>query len=178
MKRATQNKLINFIWFQCIWVLAIFTQYDYWWIMVGLLVGFFFFTRKPYTDALGMVLIVILGTLIDSALTLGGVYVFESPVYGVPIPLWLIALWAGFALTLGHSLNYLQSHLVICALLGAIFGPVSYWAGARFGAVGFPNSIISTLLILAIIWGVLFPTCMFIYRHCHARLSEKTALVN
>ncbi|QPG04380.1 DUF2878 domain-containing protein [Salinimonas marina] len=173
MNRNTLNKLVNFVWFQSIWVLAIFTQYQFWWALAVLLVVFFLMTSQPRLDAVCMLLVVALGTLVDSALTLTGMFAFSGPVYGVPIPLWLVALWAGFSLTLGHSLNYLQGRPGISALLGVIFGPLSYWAGARFGAVDFPNSLIFTLIILAVVWGLLFPLCMYVYKICQTRLSPK-----
>ena len=171
MTRSTLNKLINFIWFQCIWGLAIFTQYQFWWAIAGLLVGFFLVCRQPRLDATCMVIIVVVGTAVDSILTLTGIFAFSGPVYAVPIPLWLIGLWAGFSLTLGHSLNYLQGRPGLSALLGVIFGPLSYWAGARFGAVDFPNSVVFTLIVLALIWGVLFPLCMYVCKLCQTRLS-------
>ena len=133
--------------------------------MIGLLfIAFFAFSRAKYRDAVLMLVIVILGTVVDSVLTKTGLFLFNSAVYVVPIPVWLIALWGAFSLTLPYSLNYLQGRWVVCVLLGAVFGPISYWAGERFGAVVFPQALWSTLVILSAVWAVTFPVCMGIAR--------------
>ncbi|WP_137167095.1 DUF2878 domain-containing protein [Salinimonas lutimaris] len=172
MNSQTLNKVVNFIWFQTIWFLAIFTQYAYSWLLVGLLAAFFVFSARRGPDLVLMVLVVLLGLVVDSLLTVAGIFVFSSPGFGLPIPLWLLALWAGFSLTLPYSLNYLQGHPVICALLGAIFGPLSYWAGARFGAVSFDQELSITLGLLAVVWAGVFPLCMFIESKTHTSMSS------
>ncbi|AXR06446.1 DUF2878 domain-containing protein [Salinimonas sediminis] len=168
------NKLVNFVWFQAIWILAIFTQYDYWWAMLILLAGYFVVTSKPIEDALCMVIVVTLGGITDSVLTLLNVFAFSSFTLLLPIPFWLLALWAGFALTLGNSLNYLQGRPVICAVLGALSGPLSYWAGERFHAVSFGYSLPGTLAVLALVWAALFPLCMYIDEHCRKAMQRKS----
>ena len=114
---------------------------------------------------------VLLGLLVDGLLTITGVFIFTAPGFSLPIPLWLLALWAGFSLTLPYSLNYLQGHPVICALLGGIFGPLSYWAGARFDAVSFGQDLYFTLGLLAIVWACVFPLCMVIESKTHTSMS-------
>ena len=42
------------------------------------------------------------------------------------------------------------------ALLGAIGGPLSYYAGQRMGAVAFGFGLGPTLAVLAVIWAGLF----------------------
>lgn len=44
-------------------------------------------------------------------------------------------LWLNFAMTLGASLSWLRGRYSAAALLGAAGGPVSYYAGARLGAI-------------------------------------------
>lgn len=172
MSNQTLNKVANFIWFQTVWFLAIFTQYAYSWLLVGLLVGFFVFSARRGPDLVLMVAIMLLGGVIDSVLTMVGIFAFSSPGFGLPIPLWLLALWAGFSLTLPYSLNYLQGNPVICAVLGAIFGPLSYWAGARFGAVSFNYELSITLGLLAVVWACVFPMCMYIESKTHSSMSS------
>lgn len=84
MSNQTLNKVANFIWFQTVWFLAIFTQYAYSWLLVGLLVGFFVFSARRGPDLVLMVAIMLLGGVIDSVLTMVGIFAFSSPALGYP----------------------------------------------------------------------------------------------
>ena len=69
-------------------------------------------------------------------------------------PSWILALWLGFALTVNHSLGWLQEKPWLAALLAALFAPVSYLAGERLGAVTVANP--SGLLLVSVAWCALF----------------------
>lgn len=156
------NKVVNFIWFQTIWVLVIFTQYAFIWLIGLLFVAFFILSPARRRDIALMITAMVFGSVVDSLLTIFNIFAFNSAIYFIPIPLWLTALWGAFALTLPYSLNYLQGRWWICAFLGSISGPLSYWAGARFGAVIFPHTLLYTLGILAMVWAIVFPACMYL----------------
>lgn len=70
-------------------------------------------------------------------------------------PVWIIALWVAFALTINHSLKWLQRHPLLPALMGLIGAPLSYWAGQRIGAINFANKPILALICLALTWAIL-----------------------
>jgi hypothetical protein len=95
-----------------------------------------------------------IGLLVDSVLTRSEVFIFPDHTF---VPLWLGLLWAGFSTTLARSLKFLNRHLTLAALFGAIGGPSSYFAGQRFGAVEFGYELMPTLLLLAAIWACLLP---------------------
>lgn len=109
-----------------------------------------------------------LGIALDSMLSLAGVFSFESPLL---IPLWLCVLWGCFAATLLHSLKVLQRSIVMQAVAGAIFAPLSYIAGHQFNAVAFGYSTVTTYFILSIIWG---PLLVLFFKLAHA-FSEVNA---
>ncbi|GGW87686.1 hypothetical protein GCM10007391_21760 [Alteromonas halophila] len=109
------------------------------------------------------------GVIIDSLLTVGGVFVFTSPVYGIPIPLWLIALWLAFAGTLRHSLRYFIGHWWLCAGAGAVFGPLSYYGGVRLGAVTFGYPLSVSLAVLSLVWALVLPCAFYIAARVEAR---------
>lgn len=97
--------------------------------------------------------VLVIGIAIDTALLNMGVFVFEGN--GFVIPLWLMLIWAAFGATLNHSLAFLKSHQSVTYLIGFILPPLSYLAGARFGAVELGYSWQATFLILALIWSPL-----------------------
>lgn len=86
-------------------------------------------------------------------------------------PYWLVALWGLFATTLNVSLRWLRGRWLLATIFGAIGGPLSFAAGVRLGAASFVHRE-SALLVLAIAWGALMPTLMFIAR----RLDGVTVL--
>jgi len=57
---------------------------------------------------------------------------------------------------------------------GAVFAPLSYFGGQKFGAVTFGYSPLVTGLILAMVWGVVFPTCFLLAKKltAHHELSQ------
>jgi len=69
---------------------------------------------------------------------------------------WMVALWALFATTMNVSLRGLRAHGWLAALLGAIGGPLAYYAGARLGALEFVATG-AGLLAIGAGWAVLTP---------------------
>ena len=81
-----------------------------------------------------------LGAVADAILLRTGVLDFGS----APVsPLWMTALWPNLAATLDSSLGWLSGRYVLAAALGAVGGPLAYYAGARFGALRIDPSPLS-----------------------------------
>jgi len=78
-------------------------------------------------------------------------------------PYWIVALWMLFATTLNVTFRWLQPRPALAAALGAVFGPVSYIAGAAVGAVELlqPSTV---TLALAGAWALLFPGLLWLAR--------------
>lgn len=80
-------------------------------------------------------------------------------------PYWMILMWPVFATTLNVSMQWVkQLSTVWLGLLGALFAPLAYLAGARLNAVAFDNTLMS-LSVIAIAWAVLFPALVECARH-------------
>ncbi len=87
------------------------------------------------------------------------------------IPLWMIGLWLAFACTLNVSMAWLSNKLWLAAVLGAIFGPISYVIANRLSVVNFPYQSLSMLWI-GVEWAILMPLLLYIRssynrRHIH-----------
>lgn len=87
-------------------------------------------------------------------------------------PLWLLVLWAAFVLNLGHSMRFLRKFKLIYLIsFSAIGGTYAYWVSWKFGAVQFPYGAMTTLVVVAINWGIILPLCvtadMYIRRSTH-----------
>jgi hypothetical protein len=106
------------------------------------------------------------GILVDSVLTLSGI--FQFPEHHI-IPLWLVMLWASFAATIAHSLQFLAKSKRLQLLIGFVFPPFSYLAGASFLVVELPYGPFITYFVLAPIWSIL----MLLFYQCWTFIKRK-----
>jgi hypothetical protein len=75
-------------------------------------------------------------------------------------PYWILAMWALFSTTLNLSMGWLKSSRLLASFMGAVFGPLSYLAGRRLGAIELVN-FSSSMIALAVIWAVVMPILMY-----------------
>lgn len=113
-----------------------------------------------------------IGYASDSLWAATGAIEFSSPWPGAPLaPLWILALWVGFILSINHSLHFLRGRSWLAALLGACSGPAAYYAaGNGFSAISFGIALPWLLPILALTWALLLPSLlrMSTYQRTHA----------
>ncbi|MGD2006467.1 MAG: DUF2878 domain-containing protein [Pseudomonadales bacterium] len=155
--------LVNALGFNIIWALLVIIR-DPWTHGVALLFLALHFLFMPQADeARRVTIVMIIGTLIDGILTHQGWFIFTPEVPWIPA--WLILLWACFGCTLEHSLRWAMKQTPVAMLLGAIAGPLSYFAGYRFGAVEFGHGLWLTLGLLSVIWALLMGGLSRLYAH-------------
>lgn len=164
--------IINALAYQAIWFSAIL------WATTGAVVGcviilFLLSISDRRGDDLRMAgFLIFLGLLVDGSLQQVGFFTFTTG--GSPIPFWLLVIWAGLATTIHHSLAWLKNKLLLAAIFGAVGGPLAYWAGTRMGAASFNWSLTSSLLVLAAIWSLIFPTIMLFSREQSASQTPES----
>ncbi|MEJ2132180.1 MAG: DUF2878 domain-containing protein [Gammaproteobacteria bacterium] len=69
-------------------------------------------------------------------------------------PVWIVLLWLAVALTLNHSLRFLQGRPVLGGVLAGCAAPGSYLTGESLGAVTVPDNL--GLLAIGIAWACIF----------------------
>jgi Protein of unknown function (DUF2878) len=112
------------------------------------------------------------GFAVDTSLASAGLFSFtRTSVTPWLSPLWMVALWMLFATTLNGSMSWLAGRYGLAALLGFLFGPVSYVAGARLGAIDLPDRWIGSLAGVAVAWAFAMPTLLML----RDRLSKAPA---
>lgn len=101
----------------------------------------------------------VLGPSLDWLLVRGRLLTLNTPLLGgVWMPFWWWVLWGLFCASVPHGYRFLYDRLPVAALLGVTFGPVSYLAGARLGAITIPAATRNwSLLAIAVLWGLAFP---------------------
>ena len=150
------KSLANAVLFQCGWFACVLGG-DSRWLLIGIaaLGAHLLWISSWAREGQVILAVTVLGTLVDTALRGLGVFEFNTP--GPLIPLWLILLWALLATTLRHCLAWSARPWWLASLLGAVGGPLSYYAGSQLAGVSFGYGTIPTLIGLALLWAMLFP---------------------
>jgi hypothetical protein len=154
--------LINFAAFQVGWFASVLgAASDMPWLgpLVFLAVLSLHLTQAQRPDLeIGLVLACgIIGTWFDSLLVATGWVAYPAGQFSsVMAPYWIITMWMLFATTLNISMGWLRGKRVLAAVLGAIAGPASYYAGQRLGGIEFREPVFA-LLALGVGWAFLMP---------------------
>ena len=119
-------------------------------------------TPKRWQEIQLVAITLALGVAVDTLLQATSIIHFYGWSLGALSPFWLWLLWSLFAMTLNASLSFLQKMpWWISAMVGLLFGPLTYYAGAQLGAASFDSSWIH-IIALASIWMVALPFLLYI----------------
>jgi hypothetical protein len=168
------NRFLNALgyqigWWACVAGVGIGLEIPALMVGVGLITAMVYVAANPWLEIKLAAAACLLGVVLDSSLQYFSVISF----YGWSLldlsPFWLWLLWIMFALTLNSSLSFLQQlPLGVSAAAGFLFGPLTYYAGAKLGAASFDNTL-SHLAVLAVTWMVSMPGLMWLAK----RLAQK-----
>jgi len=158
------RNLVNFILFQATWfacILGAARGYPWFGVVfagVAIAVHFAGISRHRRADLLLFTGSAVVGYVADSIMVLSGVLWFpEQAVLGMPSTFWMIAMWVNLATTLDASLRWMRGRYRVAAVIGFIAGPLSYWAGARLGAVVLNDPLAVPLVSIGIEWLLAMP---------------------
>ena len=115
------------------------------------------FSDSPMEEVKLGAFALLIGILVDSSLQYFSIISFYGWALGPFNPFWDWTLWVMFALTLNASLDFLknQSHITT-PILGLVFGPLTYFAGAQLGAAALNDSPVK-IFSLAAVWMIALP---------------------
>lgn len=98
------------------------------------------------------------GLVVDTVTVQMGILSFPAPLGLVGMaPLWVVALWMQFGMTLRFCFSWLSGRYLLAAVLGFFGGPLSFLAGARLGAVEVGEPFAVNLLLLGALWSAALP---------------------
>lgn len=168
--------VLNAVLFQCVWFATVAgAGHGLWWAGVPVLLLFAIWqlrtSRWPRADLQLVLCAMVLGFIVDSLLAGGGWLRYATPwPSSLFAPVWIVVLWAGFALTMNHSMAFLKGRIWLAMLFGAIGGPLAYFGAARlFDAVQFDSPSHLPSLLLAVSWAVATPLLMALATRLVAR---------
>ncbi len=132
--------------FNLYWLLAVWGQFDYIWLLIVMLVACWWIFQGSWRFA---IIAATAGISMDALLSYFGVYQFD----GNAIPPWLILLWLGFASFVWLLRKVIQNYSpYVLVIIGSIGGTVSYLAGLRLEAISWPMGIPVTMMITLVSW--------------------------
>ena len=149
---ANRSLILNALLFQLGWFACVFGAQRPWLLLVAAacLAAHFIWVARWRVEGRLVASVALFGSALDTFLLNLGVFDFAGD--SRLLPAWLALLWALFATTLNHCLAWSARPWWLASLLGAVGGPLSYYAGARLADVGLPLGLWPTLLLLSAIW--------------------------
>ncbi len=160
--------IANALLFQAGWFACVLGSNSYWLLIaVGALLIHFLWVSSWAAEGRLVLMVTLVGTVLDSVLMMLGVFDFGTG--GYLIPLWLILLWAILGTTLNHCLAWTATPVWRAAVLGAIGGPMSYYAGSQLAQVHLPLGFWPSMTLLALIWAAVFPLLQWLAASVRAR---------
>jgi len=126
---------------------------------------------ESWWHALPLLITTLLGCMLDQiAYNLGWLSFEHHHTWPAFIPLWMIALWLAFSMTLNVSMRWLQGRTILAAILGGMFGPLAYLGAQQLKVIDLPFSSWS-LLWVTVEWAVAMPLLLWIRRRFNETLS-------
>jgi hypothetical protein len=170
--------LFNFFGYEAVWFAAVIgAGRGLWWPGVAAagvfaILHLIIAAETPHKRAIDFKLVaaaVGLGVLLDGGLALSGLIDYGADDIALPpggAPLWILSMWAAFALTLRHSLGVLSRKPLLAFIVGAIFGPLAYIGAERgWNAAQLAEPTWQATTALAIGWGISMWVLALLARH-------------
>src|SRR5271170_2891843 len=137
-----------------------------------------FASDHPTIELRLLVVALLMGIVVDGGFVASGWVRYATPAPAWPpggAPLWILALWACFAMTLNQSLRYLQGRVALAVALGAIGGPLAYLGAARgWQAVSFAVPQWRGVLLVACGWAIAVPLLAGLARRLRQAATRMT----
>ncbi|NRF62409.1 DUF2878 domain-containing protein [Vibrio coralliilyticus] len=166
---TTKRLIFYSLWFQIVWIIAVFGQEKLQWLAVSLVVGTYVYSQLVAPIKLERVfLMALFGVMVDYANMALGIFRFEFNEF----PIWLMALWFIFV-WYAYFLVPIVSRfsILLVPIFGGVGGALSYLAGEKLGAVYFPLPTTTTLLVLMVEWLLIVAVIIKVYGNASDKMG-------
>ena len=159
------NVMLNIVVFKIAWVSTVFGGANELpligpIVVLGAVAIHLRLAAEPARELLLVLMTAVIGVTWDSFMVSAGWLSYSSGMFVSGMaPYWIVAMWMLFATTLNVSFRWMQQRLWLAAILGAIFGPLSYYAGASAGAVVLHDPT-AAFTGLSIAWAIMLPSLL------------------
>lgn len=173
--------LINLVFFKLVWAASLVgVVLGYAWLGLVVLATFVtWHARSAATAKADFVLAAVavaIGLLLDSLYVRAGLIVYAGElVWHGAAPLWILALWANFALTMNGCLGWLRQRKRLAAVLAFVFGPLSYYGGISLGTATITGEDWVLFLAIGLAWAVTLPLLLYLAERLAQRFATGEA---
>lgn len=156
MKNLFNLLLFQITWFLCVWSVGQGTPYYGVLVVAGaLFLHFTWIVTDRLKEVLCILKIVMLGGIVETISSLVGLIAFKhTSDYFYMYPPYMWAMWANFAMTLHHSMRWLNGRYLLGTVLGGVAGPAAYYGAAGLGAIHLEWNTFIDWAGFAMIWGI------------------------
>lgn len=161
--------LFNFIGFYLgWWACAYLGIKDLSWYAIGVAFAFcsihLYFTPNRKGELKFILFMASWGFIQDTLCAAAGVFHFpREPLGWIFSPPWLVSMWAMYATSFSTSMRFLVGRYKWAAVLGAVFGPLSYFAGGKLGILVFHPPEYMMIVISSVVWGIATPIQFWLF---------------
>lgn len=151
----------NFVLLHVLWLAAVFgaaagtSAWSVCVLALMLLIGLLL-SRHWKHDVLMVCAGVAIGVLFESLLIYSKLIEYRLMLHDELPPVWILALWMGFAQSFNYSLRWLVFRPVLASILGAGFSVVSVLSGLHIGAADSPYPVLLAVAY-ALAWACVVP---------------------
>jgi hypothetical protein len=153
------KNILTITFFKLTWVSCVFGEiYINSWF--GLIIGifyliFFLVFQNERLNSLKIILVFsFFGYLFDSILSISNLYKIQSEHEFLFLPIWFLILWPCFSSLFVNVLIFLKGRVLLSIFLGAIAGPLSYYAGVALELVVISHFVV--FFYISFFWSLLF----------------------
>ena len=157
-------KILNAIFFYVIWwgcILGITYSHNYLGPLLTIIAGTIHLNIISESRKASKVILLcgVMALIVESLHLHAGFLSYEGYVLSESIfpPLWILCIWMTLGATLNYSMFFLKDRWILMVLCGGIFGPSCYFFAMKGGILHFNFSILTSLLILSVVWGLSLP---------------------
>ena len=150
--------VLNFVLFQITWFASVLgSAKGYPWlgaIIVTLSLFWHLSQAKPkLIEAKWCLIALVIGAVFDQMILSLGLIQYNNNGWSASmVPVWILALWLAFALTLNVSMRWLRGKYLVALVFGAVGGPLAYMGAQKLGAVTLGEH---SLIVLGIGWALI-----------------------
>ena len=158
--------IINFVLFQLAWFFCVLGAAKAMpWLSVAataiILLWHFKMAKQAKPEALLLLISLAIGATFDQAMLSYGLIDYAHHGWSDNIvPVWILALWLGFATALNVTLRWMRGRHLIAIIFGAIGAPLAYLSAAKLGALTLQGT--ATYIALGIGWAIITPLLLII----------------
>jgi hypothetical protein len=160
--------ITNLLLFKLVWALSLAgVVFGYAWAGLAALLVFSawhaYISPSAKADFLVVGAAVVIGMALDTLYVRNGLIEYNGQLlWSGAAPLWILALWANFALTMNGCLVWLRERKLLAAGLGFVCGPVSYYGGIALGTATITGDSNILFLSIGLAWAVTVPFLLWL----------------